>query len=479
MFEDEKDDAISQLFLRSERNLEKDLPSAGLWARIEKKLDQEAASPLQVVKAPTTAGNVGRWNPRYWLAAASVAACLLSAVAVWRMFDMSPQEKTLAAMDTQKSAQPTATATNKDISAELAINNIEKEAAYKSEDSAIAAKISSSTVYADPAVEPQKQAKPIVLSPVFESPSAVTITQSPTKLDLPTPSPVAPITDIVKDDRRKSSPSIDDSNAGISADDVVVNNASVQSNRYILPPTTQADNENLVLAEKNISTTAEERDFSDIAVTNKSSGAIRSRTQAEGKAKKKGVAEREDKKIASPTTTTTMAKGSTPTPSSPSASFDKINPRLSIFIWLVGKWSENRHDGISYEEWQIKNRNTLTGKGYKIKDGDKLFEENMTIFFDERNQQTYLSLSVDDYKEPIVYTLSRSVGDELVFTRDIQGTYPERIVFQRTKEGYAMIFANEKAELSITQQTFLQHRNAVNNHRATRNLTRSNAVKVE
>jgi hypothetical protein len=452
-----------------------------LWARIEKKLDQEAASPLQVVKAPTTAGNAGRWNPRYWLAAASVAACLLSAVAVWRMFDMSPQEKTLANMQLRTDVAPTATtATNKDISAELAMNEVEKEAAYKSEDSAIAAKISSSTVYVEPAMEQEKTAKPIVLSPAFESPSAVTITQSAVKSDLPTSTPLYSEPEIARVDRRKSSPDIDNSNAGISADDVVtptpmVNNANIQSNRYILPPTTQADNENLVLAEKNVSNTIEEHDFSDMAVPNKSASAIRSR--AEGKSKKKDVAEREDKKTASATTTTTMAKGSTPMPSSPSASFDKINPRLSIFIWLVGKWSENRHDGISYEEWQIKNRNTLTGKGYKIKDGDKLFEENMTIFFDERNQQTYLSLSVDDYKEPIVYTLSRSVGDELVFTRDIQGTYPERIVFQRTQEGYAMIFANEKAELSITQQTFLQHRNAVNNHRATRNLTRSNADK--
>jgi hypothetical protein len=455
MFEDEKDDAISQLFLRSERNLEKDLPSEGLWARIEKKLDHDSATHLKVEKTVAT-GSIARWNPRYWLAAASVAACILSAVAVWRMFDMSPQENVLADMTVRPtSSQSAPIAADNNISAELPINNVEKEATYKSEDSA--AKISNGVSYNAKSLESTKKASPIVLTPIADLPTTITITQSAAKME----TPVVPNTEFAYEARKSSAPSVkDDANMGISADDIkipMVNNANIQSNRYISPPAPQADKEKIVLSERNVSDNIlEERDYAENN-TVAAKGALRSRNESKNKASD-AKADRKSPSIA------TMPSD---------VIFDKINPRLSIFIWLVGKWSETRHDGVSFEEWQIKNRNTLIGKGYKVKDGDKLFEEHMTIFFDEKNQQTYLSLNVDDFKDPIVYTLSRSVGDELVFTRDIQGQYPEKIIIQRTLDGYAIILANEKAELTTTQQRFLNQRNAVSNYRATRHLRRS------
>jgi hypothetical protein len=445
MFEDEKDDALTQLFKRSEGNLDKDLPSADLWSRIENRLDHAAtAQPLKITKAPTA-------QPRYWMAAAAALACVLSVGAIWKFFEMSPEQKSLAEL--QKNSAPLAEDRAKEHSLELPVNEIEKEAKYKSEDSAQAARLSTTTTASEEPTKNDSKPKMLKLSPtVEETPTVVTITQPNFSSNANAmPTPVAPVVaDVKKSDAEVDKPRAKTSsneNAGLAAEEppIPVSNSTT----YSAPPISVADDQKIATIEKRQS----KEMLNDIAVENNAAkGSIRSRSNAKDKA--------------------TSVRPSAPS-AKDDANFEKINPRLVTFTWLLGQWSETRADGVSHEEWQLKNRNTITGKGYKIKDKDKLFEENMTIFFDENLQQTYLSLNVDDFKKPVVYALNRIEGDQMVFLRDSQGAYPEKVIIQRTKEGYSIIFANEAAELTMTQQSFLNHRNAVSNYKAVRNLRKT------
>jgi hypothetical protein len=452
MFEDEKDDALTQLFKRSEANLDKDLPSADLWSRIENRLDQAApAQPLKITKAPTA-------QSRYWMAAAALA-CVLSVGAVWKFFELSPSQKALAEL--QKASAPLAEDRNKEHSLELPVNEIEKEAKYKSEDSAQAAQLSPSSD--DKTTATISKPKMLKLTNTAANLPNVTISQptinahstssgTTNMIVNPAPLPIVeakkPIAETHKE-LEAPSKTATDNNAGLAFEEVpIVNSSNII---YSAPPISTADQKQISAVEKR----QQKEAISDIAfedeIANKDNGArapsIKSRNNAKS----------ERAKTAAPS-------------ANDGGSFDKINPRLVMFSWLLGQWSESRADGISREEWQLKNRNTIIGKGYKIKDKDKLFEENMTIYFDENLQQTYLSLNVDDFKKSVVYALSRVEGDQLVFLRESQGAYPEKVIIQRTKEGYTVIFANEAAELTMTQQSFLNHRNAVSNYKAVRYL---------
>jgi hypothetical protein len=127
--------------------------------------------------------------------------------------------------------------------------------------------------------------------------------------------------------------------------------------------------------------------------------------------------------------------------------------------------------GISYEEWTIKDANTLYGRGYKTKGKDRLFEESMTIKLDENLQQIFLQIAVDDYKQPVLYMLTGINPEELTFSLDMPSNdYPEKIIFQRSISGYTIITHNSNRELSPSQQSFLNNRNMVNTQRAVRNM---------
>ena len=457
MFEDEKDDALTQLFKRSEANLDKDLPSADLWSRIENRLDQAATvQPLKITKAPKA-------QSRYWMAAAAALACVLSVGAVWKFFELSPSQKTLAAM--QKNSAPLAEDRNKEHSLELPVNNIEKEAKYKSEDSAQAAELSGGSN--DKIATTDSKPKMLKLSNTVADLPNVTISQPTINArstsgnatnTVVNPAPVAPIVEAKKNtaeiNKELETPNKPqtDNNAGLAFEEVpIVNSSSII---YSAPPISTADQKQISAVEKRqqkeaMSDIVSEEDFASKGNTARTAS-IKSRSNAKS----------EKAKTAAPS-------------ANDGGSFDKINPRLVMFSWLLGQWSETRTDGVSHEEWQLKNRNTISGKGYKVKDKDKLFEENMTIYFDENLQQTYLSLNVDDFKKSIVYALSRIEGDQMVFLRESQGAYPEKVIIQRTKEGYTVIFANEAAELTMTQQSFLNHRNAVSNYKAVRYLRKN------
>lgn len=459
MFEDEKDDALTQLFKRSEANLDKDLPSADLWSRIETRLDQAApAQPLKITKAPIS-------RPRYLMAAAAALACVLSVGAVWKFFELSPSQKALAEL--QKTSAPLAEDRPEEHSLELPVNEIEKEAKYKSEDSAQAAQLSPSSD--DKTTATISKPKMLKLTNTAADLPNVTISQPTVNVRStsgntiktsvnPVPVPVAPIAEAKKPtveitkDFDMPSKTTTDNNAGLAFEEVpIVNSSSII---YSAPPISTADQQKISAVEKR----QQKEAISDIAfedeIINKDNAARTASIKSRNSSKNE------------------RAKTSAPS-ANDGGSFDKINPRLVMFSWLIGQWSENRADGISREEWQLKNRNTIIGRGYKIKDKDKLFEENMTIYFDENLQQTYLSLNVDDFKKSIVYALSRIEGDQMVFLRESQGAYPEKVIIQRTKEGYTVIFANEAAELTMTQQSFLNHRNAVSNYKAVRNLRKA------
>ncbi len=505
MFEEEKDDAITQLFRRSEPNLGEEMPSASVWERIEKRMNAQAtanteppntSNPSLTIQtnnkavAPTSA----RIRPKFFYAAAAMLACVLSLGAVWQMFYLSPQDKILADMRANPKTDA-ASPTNSDLSEVLPASDAERIERYKIEDSVQALELGKGST--GESEKPSDKPQPLALDMDISPKTTTTVVKGDDNKkasDLKvSPSPniaPAPVTNDRKApvevlDPNKSSKSsansggnlapvivpsnsstnintttAENANSGISADDIAEErNLAVKVEQYAMPPSPQADVQRIAKADKK---SIEEADDMEIAVV----------------ADSKGMSARKEssnKKEASRSKTNSVQSRATAPSRDPEMRAEgkaaKIHPRLQMFSWLVGRWSEQRVDGVSYEEWQIKNNYSIIGKGYKLKDGDKLFEENMMIFFDEKLQQIFLSISIDDHKTPTIYLLTGNESDQLTFINDqIDNGQPQKISFQRTPTGYTVVIANEKSELKIEQQSFLNHRNAVSNTRAQRNL---------
>lgn len=493
MFEEEKDDALMQLFRRSEPNLGEEMPSSSVWDRIEKRLnaqpvatDTEAPtkSPPNHLTIETNANAANaaaevRMRPRFFYAAAAVLACVLSLGAVWQMFYLSPQDKVLADMRSAEKANATAPKSG-ELSEVLPVNEAERQALYKIEDSMQALNLAKNDGNDAP---PRERPQPLLITDEPEKTNTLASGGGNNSAPLPAPSPSKSADNKPTDVHSYSltNPTVEPSksttngaavvpsttttaktaksdtayNGGISADDFAMEESDnvKTEQKFASPPNTQADKLALEEAE-------------DLAVVEAA--------RAKGSARKEKDA-LDKKEARTRTNATIQQRNAAANPNSAPRTLDekavKIHPRLQMFAWLLGRWSEQRVDGTSYEEWQLKSNTIITGKGYKIKDGDKLFEETMMIFFDEKLQQIFLSISIDDHKTPTFYLLTGIEGDQITFKNDqVDNGQPQKITFQRTPTGYTVVVANEKTELKTEQQSFLNHRNAVSNTRAQRNL---------
>lgn len=144
--------------------------------------------------------------------------------------------------------------------------------------------------------------------------------------------------------------------------------------------------------------------------------------------------------------------------------------RLQPFGFLLGRWiDDNETEGTSYETWSLKDANTLAGKGYKLgTNKDRIFEEMMRIEF--RNNQVFLVMSLAETAGTVDYMMTKFDNESFVFEQKESNKYPDKVVIQRTLDGYSTIILNNSNFLTSEQQRYLENRNRVSNVRSIRTM---------
>lgn len=147
------------------------------------------------------------------------------------------------------------------------------------------------------------------------------------------------------------------------------------------------------------------------------------------------------------------------------------HPRLRSFGFLLGTWTDdNELEGKSYEKWNLKDANTLVGKGYKLsRNNEQVFEETMRIEFHDR--QVFLVVSLDDNTPATHYMLTGFDNERYIFEQNSDNDKPNRIIIQQSGlDGFTVIMLNQGHFLSAEQQQYLGNRNHVSNVRAKRTM---------
>ena len=146
------------------------------------------------------------------------------------------------------------------------------------------------------------------------------------------------------------------------------------------------------------------------------------------------------------------------------------NLRLRQFEFLLGETiDENEKEGRSFEKWSVLNHNTLSGKGYKLSSGNEIvFEETMKI--ELKNNQIFFVVPFNESGETIQYMLSEFDIEHYVFVQSSNDDYPDRIVIQRTLDGFSTVISNSKKFIPTDQQRYLENRNRVTNKGARRTM---------
>lgn len=147
------------------------------------------------------------------------------------------------------------------------------------------------------------------------------------------------------------------------------------------------------------------------------------------------------------------------------------HPRLYPFGFLLGRWDDDHElEGRSYEIWNLKDKNTMVGKGYKLsKDNERIFEEIMRIEY--RSNQIFLVMSFDENNNKVEYMLTSFGQERFVFEQKGRSKYPDKVILQQSGlQGYTITISNSSDFLTADQQRYLEHRNRVSNVRSIRTL---------
>ena len=149
----------------------------------------------------------------------------------------------------------------------------------------------------------------------------------------------------------------------------------------------------------------------------------------------------------------------------------KLNPRLNIFEWLLGSWIDREEEGSkTYENWTVQDRNTIQISGFKISGTTKIFEERMTVYFDEKTSKIFLIMPLDERNQNVVYTLLSYDNERIVFQQNSNNNLPDKVIIERKLSGFTTTVVFNQGTFNTSQQTYLDNRNRVSNRKAMRTL---------
>jgi hypothetical protein len=152
----------------------------------------------------------------------------------------------------------------------------------------------------------------------------------------------------------------------------------------------------------------------------------------------------------------------------------RLEGQMYIFEWLLGQWVDNEEEGgKSIEIWRKVNSSSIECTGSKISGKNKIFEEKLSIYYDQNLKGVFLKMPVDDYKKTVLYMMTSHNLDRIVFEQTENKDMPSNLIFQRNLNGYSVVLNSDLRPLKPEQQTYFEHRNRVSNSKVLRILTPS------
>lgn len=424
-----RDDYISKLFIENQDKLNK-APSSNLWDRIEAEMDKTA--PVSPSQSPVKVISLTKY-----LAAASVLVVI--SVGVW-MFAQSEQKD-------NRSSSPIAMNEQKQLSLPPKTEKLAEEVILESSE---ALPINEKEVKAKQAVEDKVQEQRILKIAQNTKPDEIKIADKIEKIALQDivletePSGGYSLTeDKYQNDIAEEETPLAEKEEIAETTTKITTEIPVTTRNYAAPPALNSTS-NQILAEEIVRNAPQQSaDVPTVSQTSTRSNRVQSRKKAKKKAQTIYI--------------------------SPMAN---AHPRLKIFGWMLGKWvDDNEENGTSYEKWQLKDANTLQGKGYKLSaQNERVFEEIMEISYRPDLNQVFLTLSLKESQEKLQYMLSSFDNERIVFLQNSSNQYPDEVILQRDLDGFTMIMVNNKGFLSGDQQRYLENRNRVSNVRAIRTM---------
>lgn len=150
-----------------------------------------------------------------------------------------------------------------------------------------------------------------------------------------------------------------------------------------------------------------------------------------------------------------------------------MHQQIKLFSFLLGKWEDtNEPDGTGFEVWSLKDKNTLSGLGYKSsEEGDRLFSEQMVIRYDNQLNKVFLEVAFEEGGTKIKYILNSLDVERLVFSQNDSKDFPSEIALLRERIGFTWVLTDPRQAISVDLQRYLDNRNRVSNIKATRTLS--------
>jgi hypothetical protein len=152
----------------------------------------------------------------------------------------------------------------------------------------------------------------------------------------------------------------------------------------------------------------------------------------------------------------------------------RLEGQMYIFEWLLGKWVDNEEEGgKSIEIWRKVSNSSIECTGSKISGKNKIFEEKLSIFYDQNLKSICLKMPIDDYKKTVLYMMTSYNLDRIVFEQTENEDMPSNLIFQRNLNGYSVVINSDSKQLKPAQQTYFEQRNRVSGSKVLRILTPS------
>lgn len=135
----------------------------------------------------------------------------------------------------------------------------------------------------------------------------------------------------------------------------------------------------------------------------------------------------------------------------PSATFnlDRIN-------WLEGSWRSKNETGF-FENWEIAEKNRMTGIGFTMENSDTLMTEHLEIYVSDSG--TFYKALVSDQNDrlPVLFKLNHAENDSLVFANPSHD-FPRFIVYKKFDNNSFKAYVRDGFEESSRGFDLLMHR---------------------
>ena len=101
---------------------------------------------------------------------------------------------------------------------------------------------------------------------------------------------------------------------------------------------------------------------------------------------------------------------------------------IEDFGFFLGKWKMETNKGTVYEEWQVSDRNKLTGSSYRVKDNKTTLLENLELSIESDGVYYIPTVINQNDGLPVKFKLISSKNRVYIFENP-EHDFPQRIVY--------------------------------------------------